>query len=336
MKPLALISLPLLAVLQAGCNQQSSLSPGGPAARELSRMNWFILILFIVIAVVMWILIALVASRPRGSLREHAPVDAGGGHEWVWIGGFAIPAAILAVVFVVGLRGMSKFPLHDGMAHTPAEIRITGHQWWWDVQYLNSNVSLEANTANEIHIPAGRAVDIDLASNDVIHSFWVPSLHGKVDLIPGQFNRIRIQADQPGVYRGQCAEYCGEQHAHMILLVVAQSPDEYERWLGHQRELAIDPADDQQRRGQTLFTTRACGLCHTISGTLAQGRVGPNLSHLASRQAIAANMLPNNTANLSAWVVHARSLKPGVVMPNMTQFDGNELRALVAYLQHLR
>jgi cytochrome c oxidase subunit 2 len=191
-------------------------------------------------------------------------------------------------------------------------------------------------TANEIHIPAGRAIDIDLASSDVIHSFWVPELHGKVDLIPGMTNRIRVEADHPGTYRGQCAEFCGAQHAHMILLVIAETPEKFEQWLAEQRQPAATPATEQHVLGQQLFESRPCLLCNTIRGTLANGRVGPDLTHLGSRRMIAANMLENNTANLAAWVTHARSLKPGTVMPDVTQFDGEELQSIVGYLQHLR
>jgi cytochrome c oxidase subunit 2 len=217
----------------------------------------------------------------------------------------------------------------------PAEILVTGHQWWWQVRYKEGELSTQALTANEIHIPTGRAVDIDLTSVDVIHSFWVPTLHGKVDLIPGQLNRIRIQADHPGVFRGQCAEYCGEQHAHMILLVVAQTPDDFERWLDTQRKPGAEPATAQQQHGRDVFLSHACVVCHTIRGTGALATVGPDLTHIGSRLGIAANALPNNDANLSAWVTHAQSLKPGSAMPNLTQFSGEELRDLVAYLRNL-
>lgn len=327
----------LLSMFIAACvgQQQGVMHPGGPAAAKIATLNWFVLILFLIVTGVMWVLIVLVATRPKGTFDEHAPVDAGGGQGWVLIGGFLIPAAILAVVFVTGLKAMSSFPVHDGM-QMPAEIRITGHQWWWDVRYIEGQIDQRVTTANEIHIPTGRAVDVDLASSDVIHSFWVPELHGKVDLIPSMTNRIRIEADRPGTYRGQCAEYCGAQHAHMMLLVIAEPPDKFQQWLTDQRKPAVAPETDQQKLGQQLFESRPCLLCHTIRGTLANGTVGPDLTHIGSRKRIAANMLENNTANMAAWVTHARALKPGVVMPNVTQFDGDELRAIVAYLQNLQ
>ena len=191
-------------------------------------------------------------------------------------------------------------------------------------------------TANEIHIPVGRPVNIDLASSDVIHSFWVPALHGKVDLIPSMTNRIRIEADQPGVYRGRCAEYCGAEHAHMLLLVVADPPDRFERWLADQRKPGAEPQTDQQTEGQQLFLNGPCANCHTVAGTLAQGKVGPDLTHFGSRKALAANSFENNPANLEAWITHAQSLKPAAAMPDITEFNGHDLQAVTAYLRNLR
>jgi cytochrome c oxidase subunit 2 len=324
-----------LLLLLAGCGRQSSLSPHGPAARQIGNLEWAVLILFCVVTVVMWALIAIVISRPRGSLAEHAPFNVGGGLKWIFIGGFAIPALILAGVYISGLDVLSSFPMHDGAILMPAQIKITGHQWWWEVEYLEGPLQGHFTTANEIHIPAGQPVDIDLTSIDVIHSFWVPSLHGKVDLIPGVMNRIRIQANRVGEYRGQCAQYCGEEHAKMILLVVAQRPDQFRDWLANERKDAAAPVTAEQKQGQQVFLSHACMLCHTIRGTLAQGQVGPELTHLASRKMIASNLLPNDTADLAAWSTHAQSLKPGVLMPNLTEFNGLELNDLVAYLQSL-
>lgn len=325
----------LLLLLLAGCGRQSSLTSNGPAATQIGNLEWAILILFCVITVVMWILIALVISRPRGTLAEHAPYNIGGGQKWIFIGGFAIPTLILAGIYISGLDVLSAFPLHDGRTLKPAQIKVTGHQWWWEVEYLDGPVHDHFVTANEIHIPTGQPVDIDLTSADVIHSFWVPTLHGKVDLIPGVMNRIRIEASHPGAYRGQCAQYCGEQHAHMILLVVAQPPDQFKKWLANERKPAPAPATPEELEGQQMFLSHACMLCHTIRGTLAQGVVGPDLTHLASRKMLASNMLPNDTADLAAWVVHAQSLKPGAYMPNLSVFNGRQLNALVTYLQSL-
>ncbi len=325
----------------AGCGHPfSTLAPGGPASENLARLGWFIYILFGVVALIMWVLLAWVSVRRRGSFDEHAPVDAGGGQSWIVIGGFTIPFIVLAVVYIIGLASMSAFPLagpHEMEHHTaPADIRMTGHQWWWQVEYVKGPLPQRILTANEIHIPVGRPVDIDLTSSDVIHAFFVPTLHGKVDLIPGQMNRIRIEADRPGVYRGRCAEYCGAQHAHMEFLVIADAPANYEAWAAKQVADAESPVTDEERRGQQLFLAKACSLCHTVRGTLAQGRLGPDLTHIASRMGLASNTLTNNTANLEAWATHAQSLKPEVIMPDVTEFKGNELGDLVAYLQRLR
>ena len=311
------------------------LSPAGPAAHSLANLGWFVLLLSLAVLVVMWFIIGLVLTRPRGSLSEHAPADTGGGQKWVLFGGFVFPALVLAAMYIVGLDSMSHFPLNRGM-NSAAEIRVVGHQWWWELQYQEGPVHDHFVTANEIHIPVGRPIDIDLTSDDVIHSFWVPALHGKVDLIPGVMNRIRIEASEPGTYRGKCAEYCGAEHARMILLVVADTPDRYQKWLANARTPAVAPQTSYLMQGQQVFMSSACSLCHMIDGTDAAGTVGPNLTHLASRQMIGSNLLENNTANLSAWVVHARALKPAVIMPNITSLNGDQLHALVAYLQTLR
>lgn len=315
--------------------QQNILSPAGPAAASLARLGWFILILSLAVLAVMWFIIALLLTRPRGTLAEHAPPDTGGGQKWLLFGGFIFPASVLMTMYLSSLTSMSDFPLHKGM-HNAAQIRIVGHQWWWEEHYLYGDNHEHFVTANELHIPVGQPVDIDLTSDDVIHSFWVPALHGKVDLIPGNMNRIRIEASRPGVFRGQCAEYCGDEHARMLLLVVAQPPEEFQKWLAQSREPAQPPATAEQIAGQQVFMSGACSLCHKIDGTAADATLGPNLTHLASRRKIAANLLDNDTANLAAWVTHARSLKPAVVMPNLSEFNGDQLRSLVAYLQNLK
>jgi cytochrome c oxidase subunit 2 len=312
-------------------------SPVGPASRHIADLSWLVLVTFAVVSAVMWALVLWVTLRQTGTLAEHAPWDVGGGNAWVVIGGIAIPAVILMTILVLGLRVMAANPLDGGgmHEHAGAEIRIIGHQWWWEVQYLSADASLQVLTANEIHIPAGRPVEIELISRDVIHSFWVPQLHGKVDLIPGLTNRIRLEADRPGVYRGECSEFCGVQHAHMLLLLSADTTSDYSMWLAAQRSPAGAPATPRAEAGQQVFMTRQCVLCHTIRGTSAHGQIGPDLTHIGSRRAIAANAFWNNTGNLAAWVTHAQSLKPGSQMPNITSMTGEESLALVEYLQQL-
>lgn len=326
-----------LVLLTASCNRpQSTLHSAGPAAGDLSQIGWIVYILFGAVALVMWLLLAWAAVRKRGSLETHQPWDTGGGQRWILIGGFAIPFVVLSCVFVFAMERMSDFPLHDNQIPSTPEILVIGHQWWWEVRYIGGPPDTQFTTANEIHIPAGRPVNIQLETQDVIHSFWVPKLHGKVDLIPGQSNYIRIEANHPGNYTGECGEYCGAEHARMRLLVVADSPQAYEEWKNAQLKPASPPTDAEAARGQEVFLSAPCAFCHKVRGTQAGGLIGPDLTHIASRQGLAANYYPNNPANLAAWVTHAQSMKPGAVMPNVTQFTGTELRALVAYLRQLK
>src|SRR5690242_11190589 len=186
-------------LIQALPTTQSTLQPAGPASRTISNLSWIVYVIFLVVALVMWVLITWVAVRRKGTFAEHEPIEAGGGQTWILIGGFAIPFVILSFIFVIGLQAMERFPLPID-SHSSPDIQVIGHQWWWEIHYLDGPPDKSFVTANEIHIPVGQAVNIELRSNDVIHSFWVPTLHGKEDLIPGQPNRIRIRADQAGVY----------------------------------------------------------------------------------------------------------------------------------------
>jgi cytochrome c oxidase subunit 2 len=326
------------AMAAASCSGvQPLMAPGGPEARTLAHLGWFVLITFCAVTVIMWVLIFWVAARRRGTLAEHAPWNAPNDKRWVVVGGFLVPAIILCTIFVMTLRTLRAFPMGDAEMHMgdPA-IVVTGHQWWWEIEYKLGATHEHLITANEIHIPAGQPIAIELQTRDVIHSFWVPRLHGKVDLVPGFANRIRLQADRPGLFRGECAEYCGPQHAHMILLLQADAPSDFDAWLAHERQPAAVPASAAAERGQRLFMNSACGLCHTVRGTPARARVGPDLTHIGSRKGLAANAYPNTTAYLEAWVTHAQSLKPNAQMPNITAFTGEDLRALVTYLEGLQ
>ena len=324
-------------LISSGCaTPRSTLNPGGTASANIAWVEWSVLITFCLVSLTMWILLAWAATRRRGSLATHEPWDEGGGQKWIIVGGLIIPFAVLSAFFILDLVNLRNFPVDDGdYSHHP-EIRIIGHQWWWEVTYLREPADQQFTTANEIHIPVGKNIDIELETADVIHSFWVPTMHGKVDLIPGQRNYIRIEANHPGVYSGQCAEYCGEQHAHMLLLVVAQPEKEYEAWYSQQVQPADTPTTPEALHGEDVFMGAACALCHEIRGTQAHGLVAPDLTHLASRRRIGANSWANDTANLEAWVTHAQSFKPGSEMPDLTAFNGKDTRALVAYLQQLK
>jgi cytochrome c oxidase subunit II len=314
---------------------QTMLSPAGPAARQLADLGVSVVVGFLAVSIVMWILVWWVASRRTGTLAEHLPWTSGGGENWILIGGIAIPGCVFVLIFILALQTMSGFPQHDGH-HLVPTIRIIGHQWWWEAEYLGPGPADTVRGANEIHIPAGVPVDIELISRDVIHSFWIPRLHGKVDLIPGQVTHIRLQADRPGRYRGSCAEYCGRQHAHMLLVVSADAPSEFSAWLTHERSLAAMPVGGGDARGKAVFLSRQCAFCHTVRGTPAGGTAGPDLTHVGSRFAIASNMLPNVQGNVERWVTHAQSIKPGVQMPDIEGLTDEDVQALAAYLKSLR
>lgn len=309
----------------------------GPGAARIVPLMWAISVLFLAVTLVMWILLVIPVRR-RGSLSEHDPVDIGGGQGWVALGGLLIPLVVLTGFFVAGLILMERFPIHDpnNSAVMKPDILVIGHQWWWEVHYLDGPPDERFETANEIHIPSGQPVTMEVESADVNHAFWVPALQGKIDMIPGHPNYMRIEASQPGNYLGQCAEYCGKQHAHMRLLVVAQSAADYKSWMQQMLQPGHAPTTPDAIAGEQVFLSTACSRCHTVRGTPAGGHVAPDLTHMASRQYIGADSFPNNTAYLEAWITHAQSFKPGALMPNLTDYTGVQLRDLVAYLQQLK
>lgn len=311
----------------------SIFDPGGDQASWLAGLGWILngLMLFFILG--MTVLVVWGALRRRGSLDEHLPVDAGGGQGWILWGGVALPVTVLTALFITTIVTLNAFP-GDAAENPDLKLKVTAHQWWWEVDYLYDELPKRFSTANEIHIPVGRTVRVNLVSTDVIHSFWVPRLNGKMDVIPGHENALTLRAHEPGVYRGECAEYCGLQHAHMRFTVVAQPVDEFEAWAAAQREPANVPTDPQLVKGREAFEGYACAMCHTIRGTRARGGVAPDLTHFASRDTIA-GVMPNTRARLQAWIVNAQSFKPGARMPTLEQFDGETLNALAAYLESL-
>jgi cytochrome c oxidase subunit 2 len=214
-------------------------------------------------------------------------------------------------------------------------VDVVGHQWWWEIVYRDSQADRMVFTANELHVPVGRPVRLVLSSRDVIHSFWVPSLHGKTDLIPGKTNEITIQADAPGTYRGQCAEFCGYQHAKMGLVVIAEDERSYRAWREAQRRSAVEPVTAEARRGREVFLSTSCVMCHTVRGTIAGATVGPDLTHVASRLTIGAGSLPFTRGHLQGWVANPQSVKPGALMP-ATALPSQDLQALVTWLEELK
>ena len=309
--------------------------PAGPAAAHIDELWWVMLVLgtLVFIVVMGFLVAALRRRRPDMSAARAAPDENRRMTRWVVAGGAIVPAAILGVVLVLTMRALGALAWTRG--ERDLTVVVTGRQFWWEVHYEGGAAPLHFETANEIHIPTGRRVRLRLRSGDVIHSFWVPELAGKMDLIPGRTNEIWIQADRPGIFRGQCAEFCGTQHANMLLTVVAQPPDEYARWLAAQRRAAAEPADDIARRGRELFDGGACALCHAVRGTGAGGQLGPDLTHIGSRRTLAAGAIPNTHGHLMGWVSDPQSIKPGSLMPHVP-LQPAELHAVVRYLETLR
>jgi cytochrome c oxidase subunit 2 len=252
----------------------------------------------------------------------------------VGVGGAAsIAVLVLFALLVTSLR--TGHALSALGSETPLVIEVVGHQWWWEVNYSSTVPEEAVTTANEIHVPVGRPVVLRTTSHDVIHSFWAPSLHGKKDLIPGRITTTTVRLDRPGVFRGQCAEFCGLQHARMAFLVIAESPAEFRAWLAGQRGSAHPPADRAEARGEDVFLSAPCVLCHTVRGTPAAGRAGPDLTHLASRTTIAAGTLPNTPGNLGGWILDPQHVKPGTTMPPTTLRPA-DVQPLLAWLGSLR
>lgn len=286
-------------------------------------MFWIALAVFLIVL----IFLAIAVIRARRKDAEPA-TDASWGEPFVVIAGVVLPSLILAFVFVISLRDMRALSAPSEDARL--EIEVVGHDWWWEVRYPGS----DAVTANEIHIPTGEPVRLELTAADVIHSFWVPQLQAKTDMIPGKVNYTWIEADAPGRYRGQCAEFCGLQHANMIVYVVAQPPAEFDEWLANEAQSASPPTDDAAAAGENVFMNTTCVGCHAIRGTAAVSQIGPDLTHLAQRETIAAGVLANTRANLARFVTEPHDVKPGVAMPP-TALTPEELEALLDYLEQL-
>jgi cytochrome c oxidase subunit II len=312
----------------------SALSPMGPQAERVEGLWQFLWITALVVFLAVVVAFLWGALRRRGEAAPDDPslVRGASRRTYLLIGGATLTSAAIIFAFLVvdlvAARGLTVAP------PSPLLIEVTANRWWWDVDYPADPPSLHVTTANEIHVPAGFPVVVVLRSNDVIHSFWPPSLSGKRDLIPGQETSLWFQADTPGVYRGQCAEFCGHGHAKMAFLIIAEPPDSFAAWLAAQRDSARTPADSLTRRGQEVFLAGTCVMCHSVRGTPAGSRVGPDLTHLASRRTIAAGSLPNRRAALAGWIVDPQRTKPGARMPP-NDLAPDDLHALLAYLESL-
>jgi cytochrome c oxidase subunit 2 len=310
------------------------LSPAGEAAQRLALLGWWLTGVACAVVVIVAIAVLIPLRWRRPTIEDSPPTGSPDRDEGK--GPIIVLSAVSLLILVAAFVG-TIVTLHatDMPPRTPAlTVRIVGHQWWWEVHYVSADPDQSVITANEIHIPVGQPVRLLLQSADVVHSFWVPQLQGKVDLIPGQTNVSWIEADRAGTFGGQCAKYCGMQHAQMLLSVTADPPDAFATWLDRQRQPAATPTDSLAAVGQASFVGTTCAFCHTIRGTPAVGRVGPDLTHLALRHTIAAGALPNTEASLLAWIADAPGLKPGTPMPRMNM-DPRMTLAIVAYLRTL-
>ncbi len=311
----------------------SSLTPQGPAAESLASLWWVMFWLAMAVFVAVMVLLALSIVR-----RRDLPLEAdrftgetlAGGSNWLMLGGGVIlPTAVTLLLMVLMVTtGADLRAL--GNPSQPLVVEVTGYKFWWDVRYPDAGV----RTGNEIQIPAGRPVEFHVTSADVIHSFWVPQLGGKIDMTPGEVNTLRLQADEPGVYRGLCTEYCGIQHAHMHFIVVATPPDEFDAWLAERVDPPEEPTEALAQEGRELFERAQCVYCHTVDGVSPDVDLGPDLTHFASRRTIGAGMLPNEPDNLAEWILDPQAIKPGNRMPP-TPLTDEEVQALIAYLETL-
>lgn len=300
------------------------LDPAGPFAGPVATVASVLFVMGAVVLILVLIALGVALFGPPRWKRRVA------GEKLVWIGGLAFPVVVLTGLLIYGLSVTAR--VADAPRPGEMRVRVTGEMWWWRVAYLDDQGREVVQDANEVHIPAGRPVVLELESADVIHSVWIPRLGGKTDMIPGRRNFMRLQADAPGVYAGQCAEYCGGPHALMGLVVVAHAPADFAAW----RLKQAAPAAASTLPGAAVFTASGCGACHTIRGTEANGLAGPDLTHVGSRQTLGAGILPNNQGTMAGWIADSQGIKPGNRMPSYSVLSGQELRDVAAYLESLK
>jgi cytochrome c oxidase subunit 2 len=315
----------ILTVVLTTCGNDRSpsmLDPQGSEARHLEGVWWLMFgLAAAVYAVVAGLILFAIVRNRRGD----APSSRLNDHAFVVIGGLVVPVAILMLLAAVTVRTTTEVRQPERGA---LRVLVRAHDWWWEVRYPGTDIV----TANEIHVPVGRQVAVTIRTADVIHSFWVPQLAGKLDAIPGQDNVLRFTAERAGVYRGECAEFCGIQHANMNFLVIAEEASRFGQWQQTETQGAGLPTNDDTELGRLVFEREACAGCHTIRGTSAVGTLGPDLTHMGSRRTIGAATVPNTTANLAGWIADAQSIKPGNKMPPIN-LEPDDLLALVRYLQ---
>ena len=307
---------------------QSALRAAGPVAETLLQVSGVLVVGGTLIFAGVMLLLGLAVRRRSGGT-----IDT---RWWIVGGGLVFPSVVLAALFVYSewhRPAWKPVPPPNALI-----VGVTGHMWWWEVRYRDPATGAQVVTANEIRIPVGRPVYFGLGSADVIHSFWVPSLGGKMDMLPGRVQHLQLQADRPGTWRGQCAEYCGEQHARMALHVVAEDPAAFDAWLAAQaRPAAASAASGEVDRGREAFLAHRCNACHTVRGVSEESRLGPDLTHVGSRLHLGAGTVPNDPAQLAAWVAHTQQMKPGARMPSSGERIAHaDLQSIAAWLTQLK
>lgn len=308
----------LLLVLGSCAGAQSPLAPAGEQAASISTLFWLMMAVcgFMYLLVMAGLVIAMVRGRRRRAVAPDpaiSPEDSGPNRTLlVWVALIVMGLTTLIVGSFLSDRTIAKARAHDAL-----EVRVTGHQWWWRIQYRDPASGRWMETANELHLPLGRTTRVTLGSADVVHSFWVPNVAQKLDMIPGRLNLLDLTPTRPGWFRGQCAEFCGAQHAHMALDVKVESPQAFDAWLAAQARPAAAPADPVAARGMAVVTGGACGMCHVVRGTTATGKAGPDLTHFGARRSVAAGTLSMSRGAVQGWITQPQALKPGSMMPAM-------------------
>lgn len=324
----------VMALMVTACaSPQNALDPQGPSAARVEDLWWVFFVMGVGVSVVvsLLLLLAIRRSRQREQGRDSKEIN---GTALVWIGAGVLTPIILFALLIYSYRiGTEVYPPVDDDSET-LTVEVVGHQYWWEVRYPQHGLV----SANEVYIPAGRRVRFLVTGRDVIHSFWVPQLQGKIDMIPGHTTRLWVQADEPGRFRGQCAEYCGVSHALMALWVIAVPEDEFTAWLERSRQVQPEPDDEEVRHGREVFFAAGCDMCHATRGAPLPPELegaGPDLTHLASRSTLAAGTLPNTRGSLAGWIADPKGIKPDARMPP-THLPSEQLRALLTYLESLR
>jgi cytochrome c oxidase subunit 2 len=322
---LVFAALGAVTVALSGCTAPTMFHPHSPGAHDIRSLAITIFAILSGVLLTVWVLLAIVVIRFRRRPESEVKQTAGNLKiEIVWT---LIPAIIVAVLFVLTMRTTGQLAIARGNLN----LTVTGHQWWWQVQYTGARFQ----TANEIHVPVDQTVTADLKSADVIHSFWIPEISGKVDMNPGHVNHIAFVPMQLGTYLGECSEYCGQEHARMRFLLVVETPQQFTAWIDNQEKPAVEPTGAAAVAGAQLMAQLPCGGCHMIRGTSVQGAVCPELTHFGSRRGIAAFTFTNTPQNLRRWLANPQAVKPEVIMPYIP-LTSQQLDELVAYLEELK